>query len=242
MGEGQIQEGDVYCLEIKEQEEYNYLVIWFSGIKGYVKTHVKNAIRKAKRLKGMIKNATTDTYLRAGLVTKLWEALAIHSMLYGVEVFDMAKSDKHNLGTVERQVGRWAIGGEKWTGYEALYGDLGWISLENRITEKKLVFAGRVALLEQERWARQARNMAEEKGLPWMSKIIALTEEVGLEGASLRLGQSTWKMEVKSAVAERDRRKWEEGMGNKSMLEKYLARSLGLRNRTGRTVQDKTCQ
>ena len=51
----------------------------------------------------------------------------------------------------------------------AIYGDLGWISLENRIKEKKLVFAGRVA---------------EEKGLPWMSKIIALTEEVGLEGAS----------------------------------------------------------
>ena len=26
-----------------------------------------------------------------------------------------------------------------------MYGDLGWISLENRIIEKKLVFAGRVA-------------------------------------------------------------------------------------------------
>ena len=198
-------------------------------------------------------------------MTKLWEALAIPSILYGVEVFDMAESDKHKLETIERQVGRWAIGGEKGTGYEAIYGDLGWISLENRIMEKKLVFAGRVASLERERWARQAWNMAEEKGLPWMGKINAMTEEVGLEGERLRLGQSTWKMEVKSAVTERDRRKWQEGMGNKSTLEKYRSKeekkfeewldreegrtvfniragSLGLRNRTGRTVQDKTCQ
>ena len=194
MGEGQIQEGDVYCLEIKEQEECKYLGIRFSGIRapsghctynvrtlyvqcplGMFKTHVKNAIKKAKRLKGVIKNVTADTYQWAGVVTKLWEALAIPSILYGVEVFDMAESDKRKLETIERQVGRWAIGGEKGTGYEAIYGDLGWISLENRIMEKKLVFAGRVASLEPTRWARQAWNMAEEKGLPWMSKIIALT-------------------------------------------------------------------
>ena len=69
MGEGQIQEGDVYCLEIKEQEEYKYLGIWFSGIKGMFKTHVKNAMKKAKRLKGVIKNVTEDTFQRAGVVT-----------------------------------------------------------------------------------------------------------------------------------------------------------------------------
>ena len=46
----------------------------------------------------------------------------------------------------------------------------------------------------------------------------------GLEVASLQLGQSTWKGEVKSAVTKRDRRKWQEGMGNKSMLEKYRSK------------------
>ena len=106
----------------------------------------------------------------------------------------------------------------------AIYGDLDWFSLENRITEKKLVFAGRIASLEPERWARQAWNMAEEKGLRWVSKIIALTKEVGLEGANLRLGKSTWKMEVNSAVKERDRRTWQEWMGNKSTLDKYRSK------------------
>ena len=55
VGEGQLQEGDVYCLEIKEQEEYKYLGIWFSGVKGMFKKHIKNAIKKAKRLKGVKK-------------------------------------------------------------------------------------------------------------------------------------------------------------------------------------------
>ena len=88
IGEGQVQEGDDYCLEIKEQEEYKYLGIWFSGIKGIFKTHVKKAIKKAKALKWVIKNVTADSYQRAGVATKLWETLAIPSILYGAEVFD----------------------------------------------------------------------------------------------------------------------------------------------------------
>ena len=82
VGEEQIGEGDLYCLEIKEQEEYRYLGIWFSRIKGMFKTHVGNAIKKAKRLKGVITKVTADTYQRAGVVTKLWETLAFPSILY----------------------------------------------------------------------------------------------------------------------------------------------------------------
>ena len=66
-----------------------------------------------------------------------------------------------------------------------IYGDLCWISLENKIIEEKLVFAGWVASLEPENWARQAWNMAEEKRLPWVNKIIRLTKELGLDRASL---------------------------------------------------------
>ena len=137
--------------------------------------------------------------------------------------------------------------------------------LEYRIIEKKSLFAGRVASLEPENWTRQAWNMAERKRLPWVNKIIALAKEVGLGGERVRIGQGTWKAEVKVAVDERDRLKWQEGMGNKSTLEKYRSKEekrfeewldreegrivfniragfLGIRNRTGRTAQDKTCR
>ena len=98
------------------------------------------------------------------------------------------------------------------------------MGLENRIIEKKLIFAGRVASLEPENWARQAWNMAVSKRLPWANKIIALAEEVGLGGERVRIGQGTWKAEVKVAVDERDRLKWQEGMENKSTLEKYRSK------------------
>ena len=45
----------------------------------------------------------------------------------------MADIDKRRLESIERQVGRWAIGGDKGTGCEAIYGNVGWISLENLI-------------------------------------------------------------------------------------------------------------
>ena len=86
----------------------------------------------------------------------------------------MADSDKRRLETIERQVGRWAIGGNKGTGSEEIYGDLGWISLEYRIIEKKLVFAGRVASPGAESWARQVGNITEEKRLPWARRIMTL--------------------------------------------------------------------
>ena len=69
----------------------------------------------------------------------------------------------------------------------------------------------RVASLEPKSWARQAWNMAEEKRLPWANKIKQLTEEVGLDGAKVLIGQ----MKVKTAVAERDRRKSQEVMKHK---------------------------
>ena len=67
--------------------------------------------------------------------------IVIPSILYGVEMFDMADRDKCKLETIERQVGRWA---------------------------KR---ADRVASLELKRWARQVWNRAKEKRLPWANKI-----------------------------------------------------------------------
>ena len=43
----------------------------------------------------------------------------------------------------------------------------------------------------------------------------ALTEEVGLDGAKVLIGLGTLQMKVKTAVAERDRRKSQEMMKHK---------------------------
>ena len=48
----------------------------------------------------------------------------------------------------------------------------------------------------------------------------ALTKAVGLDGARVLIGLGTWKSEVKTAIAERDRRKWQEGMKNKEYTRK----------------------
>ena len=47
---------------------------------------------------------------------------------------------------------------------------------------------------------------------------------MGLDGARVLIGLGTWKTEVKTRVAERDSGKWQEGMKNKSTLEKYSSK------------------
>ena len=50
-------------------------------------------------------------------------------------LISMADRDERRLEIIERQVGRWVIGGRhKGTGCEAIYGNLVWVSLESRIT------------------------------------------------------------------------------------------------------------
>ena len=49
---------------------------------------------------------------------------------------------------------------------QAIYDNVGWISLENKIIEKK-----------SETWARHAWNMAKKKRLPWANKVITPGDE-----------------------------------------------------------------
>ena len=68
-------------------------------------THVENAIKKAKRLKGVIRNSIPTPKGRSSDKTG---RIVIPSILYGAETFDMADKNKHKLETIERQIGRWA--------------------------------------------------------------------------------------------------------------------------------------
>ena len=63
----------VHITPLREVHTNTNLGIWFSGINGIFKTHVKKPIKKAKKLKGVIKSVTANTYQRAGVATKLWD-------------------------------------------------------------------------------------------------------------------------------------------------------------------------
>ena len=89
----------------KKGRKNTYLGILFSGVKGMFNTHVEDAIKKAKRLKGVIRNyRPTPKGRSSGMIGRI----VIPSILYGAEIFDMADRDKRKLETIERQVGRWA--------------------------------------------------------------------------------------------------------------------------------------
>ena len=56
-----------------------------------------------------------------------------------------------------------SIGGEKGTGYEAIYGDLGWVSFENRVMEKKTGVCRQGSIAGAGEVARQAWNMQKKR-------------------------------------------------------------------------------
>ena len=78
------------------------------------------------------------------ITRKLWEVVALPAIIYGTEVFEINKQCLTKLSKAEREVGRWALGGNRAVVIEAVYGDLGWLTLKWRIQERRLRYLGRL--------------------------------------------------------------------------------------------------
>ena len=266
LGNENIQEGGEYSIQIEEEGEYKYLGLLFTGTKAMFKGHIKKVIARAKRLKGVIFNVTTGACNRAEIVKKLWEGLAIPSLIYGAEIFEIGVGDRKKLEVIERQVGRWALGANQGTGAEAIMGDLGWAGIGYMIEERKLTYMGRVGTLEPHKWVRQAWEWANEGNLPWVKTARDLGKKFDLNLEGGFGDRKSWAKKVKAGILNVNTDKWRQGMENKETLRFYRTKtekkwenwlgggaesrmffqiragSVGLRNRTGKTGMDKLCK
>ena len=70
----------------------------------------------------------------------LWKGMAVPHCLYGTEITNYRGEDLRRLEVIQNSVGRWCLGAPKSTATEALRGEMGWSSFQERIEKGKLCF------------------------------------------------------------------------------------------------------
>ena len=139
------------------------------------------------RIKAEQKNAIINSKIgfRANKyeVTRgLWKGWAVPAIMYGAEIIDMGQNEIKGLDIVQNKMARVALGANKYAATEALRGEMGWSSFEERVNKAKIGYEVRLEKMDENRWAKKILNWTRRS-----SKFIAEgkrrknKEKIGIE-------------------------------------------------------------
>jgi hypothetical protein len=186
-------------------------------------------VSKAKRaLWGVWGMGVRDGSMPVWMGERLWTTLVRPVLEYGAEVFGEARWEEAER--VQRLMARMVLGVGKGVANEVIMGDLGWWDLQARRDELRLMYWWRLIHVRDLTGEVYREMRAGEALGEWSEYTRSLLRGLGLGDVwdSQALGgQAEWKQKVQEALADRELRKWEEGVRAKSKLGNYAREQWG---------------
>ena len=143
------------------------------------------------------------------------------------------------IETIQNKVGRLALGVNKFVGVEAIRGEMGWSTFEERLMKSKLRFKIRIERMNEERWVKIV-SMETGKGSKWLKDCASTADrggffkswEINSRGSnewhlSDTVGdrnvydEKKWKSVISARIEEYGLEKWRRGIEGKSSLLGY---------------------
>ena len=186
---------------------------------GMFRYHVDKIKQKVNRAKGMIKLTAMNSFNKAFTGRVLWERVAVPGMLYGLDVISISEKDLEWLEKAQREMGKWILGAPPCVATEAVLGELGWISVRDRIAKSKLNYWGYLQEVGEDRWCRKVYLEAVREKTKWMTDINKLAEKYDLKGPDEI--EMWWKTYVGKLITEKHVVEWKRGVEEKSTLIAY---------------------
>ena len=123
--------------------------------------------------------------------------------MYGTNAISWTRGEINRLEVIQNKIGRLALGANMGTGTEAIRGDMGWSTFEERFMKGKLSFKARIDNMQGDRWVREICLQVGYKTC-WMRNCAAMARDVGMGRTwdFSRAGINQWRM----AIANGDRR------------------------------------
>ena len=157
--------------------KYNYLGVIFdemgaSGAKN-------NRIFRANQWWGRL--CSTSKFRANGYeVTRgIWKSIAVPSLMYGMDVVPWSLSEVKKMDTIQNKIGRLALGANKFVGVEAIRGEMGWSTFDERYMKGKLKYKVRIEKMEENRWVKKICREAGNKS-NWMRNCAGIVNKGGL--------------------------------------------------------------
>ena len=86
------------------------------------------------------------------VIRGIWKTIAVPSLLYGMDTINWSVEETNVLEIIQNKMG---LGANKMVGMEAIRGDMGWSTFEERLFKEKLIFKIRLEKMDEDRWAKK---------------------------------------------------------------------------------------
>lgn len=213
--------------ELKITNEYVYLglAVNMEGLK----VEREKKMFKAEQWCGQLSSVLGFRANSYEVTRGLWKGVAIPSILYGTEVLNFRK-ELNNLNIIQRKMARRGLGANKWVASEALRGDMGWSSFEERVDKAILKYRIRLNFMREDRWPKKVFNWRNNKGKinkDFKKRVdennIQINREIGarnirLAGEEMGNNEKKCYNKIDKIIKNKGCNKWKQGMENKSTL------------------------
>ena len=229
-------------LGISNVEQYNYLGVTFTklGIGQAIKERISRANQWWGRL-GSIVSFRSNKY---EVVRGIWKSVAVPGLLYGMDTVRWSQENLEKMEKIQNRVGRLGLGANGMVGTEAIRGDMGWSTFEERIFKGSLKYKSRLEQMNEQRWARKVylETASKSKYIVNCSTIankcgfirrwnveenangVVIEWKLGLdlEGEEdMGYDRNKWKKCINVKVGNFGLNKWRAGMSGKPTLSRY---------------------
>ena len=224
--------------EISRVRQYKYLGVLFEeGGTGRAKSE---RIFRANQWWGILCSMVKFRSNKYEVVREIWKSIAVPGILYAMDSINWTADEIRKIDVIQNKVGRLGLGANYLVGTEAIRGDMGWSTFEERLFKGKLKYKIRLEKMEELRWA---KNMYQDSGTKsrWNMNCVRIANKCGFFRKwvdrgngnarewelSLFLGDSNdysvrkWKVIINNKVKEFGLEKWKAGMEKKSTLKLY---------------------
>ena len=222
---------------LNKVNKYNYLGVMFDD-KG-ADCAKQSRIFKANQWWGRLFSIAKFRANKYEVIRGIWKNIALPSLLYGMDTIPWTINEINQLEIIQNKIGRMALGGNKCVGIEAIRGEMGWSSFEERLMKGKLKWKIRIERMDDNRWV---KRISREAGVNcrWMRNCVGIMNKGGLfrvwnpngedrnewklaynQGDRTEYDEKDWKVFINNRIKEYGLEKWRRGIENKGSLHRY---------------------
>ena len=142
------------ALEIVKEYKYLGLTIEDSGL-----SKEKIMTRSKAEKKNAIINSKIHFRANKYEVSRgMWKGWAVPAIMYGMEIIPINQAEQKGLEVVQNKMAKACLGANNYAATQALRGEMGWSSFEERINKAKIGYEIRLEKMNENRWAKKILN------------------------------------------------------------------------------------
>lgn len=222
---------------LERVSKYNYLGVMFDE-KG-IESAKQNRIYRGNQWWGRLSSIAKFRANKYEILRGIWKNIAVPGLTYAMDTVNWTGGEVKQMDIVQNKIGRLALGARSYTAVEALRGEMGWSTFEERLMKGKLRFKVRLEEMDGARWAKKVyleagrlsrwlKDCSDSARKGGFFKTWNLNERGEMQwnlaytrGDTTRYDMKQWRVYINTRVQEFGLGKWRRGIESKSSLIRY---------------------